>query len=102
MNLSRGLLIKLKNYELFEQAGVKSLFICLPKRMATKSVFDTLNQAYGSVCNKVRKQLMEVKSKQVKGWKNEEKEKKKRGKKIRKRGTEKIVFFYLPHTLNIY
>jgi len=34
------------------KAGVKSLFICLPKRMATKSVFDTLNQAYGSVCNK--------------------------------------------------
>jgi len=36
------------------QAGVRSLFVCLPRRMATKAVYNMLNQAYSNYCDKER------------------------------------------------
>ena len=42
---------------------MKNLFMCLPKRMATKAVFDSINQAYGLVCDKVTNNFLDLKNK---------------------------------------
>ncbi len=46
-----SLLYLLRPPESSDSSSKRSLLLCLPRRMATKAVFDALNRAYGSPCS---------------------------------------------------